>query len=168
MRIKLFCLILLVTVYNFGCSKNPELPSKLQISKFRQGLVAFDSLQQPYIYQQGDAFPYKENGTCVADNEQAPCQWYGFEFNFKSPEEITKFECITKSSILQDQVTPNEVISTNSEIAHWGFTIYGHTGHYLRPQYSYNITQEVLHMKSSCYYKGQKILNWHNTIIPNV
>lgn len=163
---KLFCLIVTTTMCGACLSANSDQPSALQISNFRHGLVKFDSSQRPHIYKEGNNFPYEVNGTCIAAGEEAPCQWRGFEFSFRSPEEITVFECVSTSDRPQSQVYPDAVVATNSQTFHWGFSVKGHTGHYLRPQYTFDVVDSPLRMINICFNNGREALRWQVILTP--
>lgn len=72
-----------------------SIASGFEIKSFRQGLVKFDENKKAHIYQEGDKFDYKESGVCIVAGLKKPCLWYAIEFDYKSPEEITAFECLT-------------------------------------------------------------------------
>lgn len=133
-------------------------PSDLKISGYRQGLIAFNDKGKPYIYKVGNNFTYKTNGSCVAVGKKHDCMWYGFEFDFESPEEVTEIHCITLSNNEIKLVNPHENVSSGSNLAKWGYTLYGRRGHYIRPQYTSgsNPTGEnqTLTYSDKCHYQG--------------
>jgi hypothetical protein len=161
-------LLWFILITNCGSSfcADSDKPDTVQISGFRYGLVDFESSGQPRIYEEGNSFPYKINGTCVAAGKEAPCQWRGFEFSFHSPDEVTIFDCMSTSDRPQSYVYPDAVDATNAQTHRWGFSVEGRTGHYLRPQYSIDVTGRPLRMTYSCTNKGHEVLRWQVTLTP--
>jgi hypothetical protein len=158
--------IILTTICGSSFSADSDKPGSVRISGFRYGLVEFDSSQRPRIYKEGNNFPYKINGTCVAAGKEVSCQWRGFEFSFHSPDEITIFDCVTTSDRPQTYVYPDTVVATNAQTARWRFAVEGRTGHYLRPQYSFDVTGRPLRMTTTCTNKGHEVLRWQVTLTP--
>ncbi len=138
----------------------------LKPTGLRTGLVAFDARGQPRIYKQGNEFKYEVNGRCVADGKEYPCQWRGFEFSYESPEEVTEFQCATRSDRPQAHVYPSKTVATNTKTLYWGFVVTGRKGHYLRPQYTIDLGNQPLRMAVSCSYKGAEVLKWEITLTP--
>lgn len=139
----------------------------VQIEGFRYGLVEFDSSGRPRIYEEGNSFPYKINGTCVAAGKESPCQWRGFEFSFQSPDDITTFECMTTSDQPQTYTYPDAIVATNSQTARWVFSVQGRAGRYIRPQYTLGISDQALRMTTTCSSKGEEVLRWQVMLTPS-
>ncbi len=96
----------------------PRNAHGLKVAGLRAGLEEFDAKRQPRIYKEGNEFKYEVNGTCVADGKEYPCQWRGFEFSYESPEDVTEFQCITRSDRPQTYVYPSKTVATNVQTAH--------------------------------------------------
>lgn len=161
-----FFLIATTTICSACYSADSDKLGVVKISKFRQGLIDFDSLRGPSITKEGNNFPYMTNGTCTEAGKDYPCIWYGFEFSFESPENITVIECVSTSDRPQTYGNPREVLATNSQVSRYGFTLKGRTGHYIRPQYTFNLKGRPLHTTDSCTHNGREVLRWELTLIP--
>jgi len=162
---------ILVSILIGGCSSAGiksvgNESSSITITNFKDGLIEFDENNKPRIYQEGDTFPYKENGKCVAANQEHSCQWRGFEFDYESPYEITKFDCVAISNRKQDYAYPDRYVGKNSKSSKWGFIVKGKSGHYIRPQYSFGITDKPLHITFMCSHEGIEVLNWKISLLP--
>jgi hypothetical protein len=165
--------IIFLTLLAFmaGCSQienrsNTNKESPVKISGFRAGLIEFDSNSQPRIYQEGEEFTFEVNGKCVSATEPVDCQWRGFEFDFISPLEETRFDCVNVSSKPQDFVYPTHVVAENSKKVRWGFIVRGKAGHYIRPQYTAGTGDYPLEMNFSCSHWGTELLRWKVILTP--
>lgn len=168
MHLKSFSLVVLATTCGLCFSADSDKIGALQISGFRQGLIEFDSNHRPRIYSQGNEFAHQMNGFCVAANKEIPCQWYGFEFSFTAFEDVSAVECVTTSDRPQNHVHPGAVVAKGTQTVHWGFTLKGRSGHYIRPQYTFDVKDSPLRMAISCTNKGREVLSWKLTLNPPV
>ena len=163
MHLKLLSGLFICIVSTIGCS-----PRELEISDFRQGLIEFDSDRQPRIYQEGNSFPFKENGTCIADGKEYSCMWYGIEFAFKSPDEITIFNCVTTASGATTFVNPRETVARTAQANRWSFSIRGYSGRYVRPGYTIGplLGNYAYQTGTICFVKDREVLRWDISLEP--
>jgi hypothetical protein len=152
-----------------GCASsnvNSGGEKTLKITGFRQGLVNFDSKDEPQIYKVGSSFPYQVNGTCVAAGKGVPCMWHGFEFSFEAPSEDSELNCISEASRKRDEVNPSTVVESGVTSARWGFALTGQSGHYVRPQYTFGIGDRPFQDATTCTFNGKEVLKFDFTITP--
>jgi hypothetical protein len=57
----------------------------LKITEFRQGLVNFDSNDEPHVYKGGNSFPYVVNGSASRQKRKFPACGTGSNFPSRLP-----------------------------------------------------------------------------------
>lgn len=141
--------------------------TEFRITSFRQGLVSFGPDGHPTIYSEGSKYSYSPNGTCVAANKESACLWHGFEITYESPDLQSDLQCTSEANQPRTEVKPGYVVARSALVVPWGFTLQGHSGKYLRPQYTiWPSLKKPLHEVLICYFKGREVLRYERTVVP--
>jgi len=143
-----------------ACSLSPA-KTPVRVTAFSQGLVGPDASGQPQIYERGDTFTYRTNGTCVADGRRVPCMWYGFEVSFEGPDDISVLNCTTESTPIT-AVDPSKTYGKVSTL-NWPLTLRGRTGHFLNPQYvsfPNDGKARTFASNTTCLYEDVEVMRW--------
>lgn len=152
----------LIAFFLTGCTVSPPKSELLQITGIKQGLMR-EEKGVWQVYQTGDTFPYQENGACtVAGQSVSACMWYGLEFDFTSPAEITRLTCVAKMSNPSDIVTYATTEATNVERFNFELTLEGRNGHASHPGYSVRSAEETGNdfMQVECSFGGSVVLTY--------
>ncbi len=160
--ISLAALVLVLCWSNFVGAQS--IPAEFKIVTFKQGLVSF-AAGEPSIYEEGDSFPYVVNGVCMANKQEFPCLWQGFEITYESPDPVSTLECTAESNRPMRGAKPDFIVAESATVVPWGFSLRGYRGKYIRPQYTIlGSGPKPLSEVMTCYFKGRQVLQYKRNV----
>ncbi len=99
--------------------------------------------------------------TCVADEEERPCTWYGFTFRYKNASPHTTIVCRWINTSGGAEVNPFETVNELTYSGTFAFSFGPGDGMFFWPQYSilgFSEPGEERHYSSTvCYHNDKKI-----------
>jgi hypothetical protein len=116
----------------------------LEIENFKSGLVCPDrtgDVGKGWICFETEDVAVTGQGRCTYNGEEAPCTWYGFQFDYRNAGSGERISCVTTSSepiYYGDPDNADEAAVTTKE---WAFELEPGSGRYYNPQYSLSAPQ---------------------------
>ena len=117
-----------------------------EIHNFRAGLACTDGVSFGWICHETEQIMITGQGSCVYNGEDAPCTWYGFQFEYSGFTEDTVFECTAMSSVPKNIGNPELEEKQNAVSNTYTLDdIEVGEGFYFNPQYrTFGLAEEAL------------------------
>lgn len=164
--LSLICLPILPISVALADSVSPDNKGAFEISDFKQGLMSMsissDKQKSVYnVYEQGDNFQFKPNGSCLFNKQRRKCMWFGISFKTEPEVKSINLDCVGTLSSPDKIGTPEKELGKQLETFKFKLDLKSDTGFFQNPQY---ITKEP-EIKSqtittSCSRDGKEVLKY--------
>lgn len=137
-----------------------------EVSNFKAGLVCFDGKELLGVCHKTEDIYITGQGTCIWNQENKPCTWYGFSFDYKNAKQGTKILCKYKVSESITEGNFDGVRSENTNDGEFLINLENESGHFFNPQYFlfsgyYTSNQNsVIKTETTCAIDGKQVFSY--------
>ncbi|MEP6342398.1 MAG: hypothetical protein ABJ275_03710 [Maricaulaceae bacterium] len=133
-----------LTIILAGCNSSEVSADGLIIENLKTGLVCplplWNNIEpekyKTNICHETSTIMITGQGICTYKNEQRPCTWYGFEFDYKNAKPNHKLSCISKTEYTADFGNPEKIVAEDVNQINFELKLDDKNGHFFNPQYT--------------------------------
>ncbi len=159
----------------FALCACPHPGDASEISNFRSGIAcpAQQTIGQPSpvsrICFDTNVVQITGQSTCTYNNQQLPCTWYGFEFDYADFPENAELSCKLTSNRMGDFGNPDGISQKNSAAYEYAISVPAGNGHFFNPQYSVftysNSEESIIEETTSCSLEGEELFRFERRLV---
>ena len=106
----------------------------LEIKNFVSGYACTDGETFGWICHQSKDIYVTGQGSCIWNDEEKPCTWYGFEFDYSGNKNNESVECVYEMSKPVNEGNPDGVLEEDLNSGSFSLSL-DEEGHFYNPQY---------------------------------
>lgn len=107
----------------------------VEIKNFKAGLVCGVHPERRICFETETIY-ITGQGRCVFKDEELPCTWYGFEFEYKNAAANEEVTCVDANNKPLRFGNPEQIEKVNSNTFRYSFTLEPGDDRFYNPQYS--------------------------------
>lgn len=132
--------------------------TRVTITNLQFGPVCGPAYAPTSVCAQSSDIDATGHGRCIYDRRPIDCTWYGYSFDYTSPEGATFLDCDWSSNYPTALGNPRGVQEQAVTSSHLRLPLPSHAGHIFNPQYAgvgrHDAVETIV---ESCAYKGEKL-----------
>jgi hypothetical protein len=133
----------------------------IAITNLKYGLVCGPDYNRRICFQTSD-IQITGEGRCVYNQQEIPCTWFGYSFDYKLPKDTVELDCEWSSTLPANLGNPIAELKENVSSYHYKIVLNRGESHFFNPQYS-SVRADlgiVEVNKQQCSYNGEKLFEF--------
>ena len=138
----------------------------IEIENFKSGLMCgINKDDMGWVCFEQEEIKITGQSSCVSNNEEFKCTWYGYSFNYKSAKPNQKIDCKFWESNPITSINLDGVVKESSKYFEFSFNLDKTEGYFINPQYSALTTSsndkiDKTIQKAICFSEGVEIYSY--------
>ena len=145
--------------------------SALEISDFKSGLMCgINKDDMGWVCFEQREIKITGQSSCVSQNNQFKCTWYGYSFNYSNAQQGQVIDCTYTQSKPTYSVDLNSKSDVPVETSTFSFSLSKDNGYFINPQYSALSSSEdekplKIEQDVKCYSGGELLYEYGFTLV---